>query len=121
MPDIMGRRGTTRAKKYNSSRLRDRVLIQTKQKTRDLGQTVYEWVTFIDGLYADVKFESGREFNANDRIGAQLVASIRVRANAAITTDMRVLYGQYVFEINAILLADDRDYMDIAVQAGVAI
>lgn len=83
--------------------LNTRVTIEQLGDTQDaIGQPVQAWTTFAT-LWADVKFNSGVESIKAGAETSVIKASIRIRYNATITTDMRVVAGPYTFGINAVL------------------
>ena len=98
-----------------SGDLNKRVSIEHFTTTTDSwGQPTEEWVKLVD-VWADVRFQSGKEFISADRMTAQTQASIRIRKRA-VDTKMRVVFDGRVYEITAVLPDRRRVYIDLAVK-----
>lgn len=80
-----------------------------------LNEDVPNWVEHKK-LWANIKFETGVEFNRANREGTEIKASIKVRLRGDIVTTMRIDYKHYVFYIKGDPLpADDGEFMFIPV------
>jgi SPP1 family predicted phage head-tail adaptor len=102
----------------SAGKLRDRIMVQARTQAPDaIGQMIDTWADFAP-LWAWVKFQNGTEFNRADVPQASTNASIRIRYNASITTEMRILFGTKIFNIKAILPSEDKSSMDLAVDTG---
>ena len=97
-----------------ASKLTHYITVQQKQKTEDaLGQTIETWVDYAS-MWANVKFESGAEFNRANRESSEVVASVRVRYREDITTEMRVMFKGKVYNLYSQPLPDNfKEYIDL--------
>lgn len=84
------------------------------------GQPVQAPWELFDECWADVRVSNGRQFIAADRETSAASVSVRVRYRTDIQAGMRVVLGDTVFEILAILpdLAR-RKHTDLACSVGV--
>lgn len=101
-------------------RLNDRVIVQSKTKTRDaLGQSIEAWSEFIT-LWANVRFKTGVEFISADKEHAATQASCRINWRTNITTEMRLTFRGVVYNIIAVLPDDKRRHVDLVIEAGLS-
>lgn len=79
----------------------------------EAGQPVDEWVE-LAGMWANIKNRTGAETIRADQESSVVRTSIRVRYREDITADMRVVHRERVYEIKAVLPAeDDLDRVDL--------
>ncbi len=105
--------------KLCASQLRDRIIIQSPVVTKDaFGQPIINWVEHA-GIWANVLFQNGKEFINSNKELASITASIRIRYRLDITSEMRVLFRDYIFNIQAVLPDSNRKHIDLAVITGV--
>lgn len=98
-----------------AGQLNSRITLQHYTATADAwGQPVMDWVKLAD-VWADVRFQNGKEFIAADRVAVQTQASIRVR-NREVDTKMRVLFNGKIYEITAVLPHYRREFIDLVVK-----
>jgi len=90
------------------SKLRHRVIIQQNQPTINaFGEETEQWVD-VATVWAAVEPIKGREFFAAQKENAETTARISIRYRTGILADMRILYGNKIFEINAIIDVEER-------------
>lgn len=83
--------------------LRHRITIQEKSVTRDdFGGEVITWVTHCEA-WAAIEPLQGREFIEARLAQAEVTDRIRMRYQAGIRPEMRVLFGTRVYEIQTVL------------------
>lgn len=86
-----------------SGQLNNRVEIQHQVQTTDaVGATQYDWATLCY-VWANIRHVSGAEMIKADQVSETVKASIRIRFNNAITSGMRVIFQDQVYDIQAIL------------------
>ena len=79
----------------------------------EAGQLVDSWIE-LASMWANIKNRSGAEAIRADQESSTVRTSIRVRYREDITADMRVVHGSRVYEIKAVLPAeDDGDRVDL--------
>jgi len=90
------------------SKLRHRVIIQQNQPTINaFGEETEQWAD-IATVWAAVEPIKGREFFAAQKENAETTVRITIRYRTSITADMRILYGNKNYEINAIIDVEER-------------
>ena len=90
------------------SKLRHRVTIQEKAAVTDsFGEEINDW-SDVCTVWAAVEPLKGREFFAAQKENAETTVRITIRYRFGITADMRVLYCNNVYEINAIIDLEER-------------
>jgi len=99
-----------------AGKLLNRVMVQQKTTIEDdFGQSIEKWANYLP-LWANVKFQTGAEFNRADKESTEIFASIRVRARNDINKNMGILYKGHTFNILSLPLLDASNvYMDIPV------
>lgn len=99
-----------------AGKYKHRVEIQQNTPTKNaLNEDVPNWVLYKK-VWANVRFETGAEFNRANREGTELKASVRMRQRSDITNTMRIIYKGLVLNIIAPPMPDDMGVdMDIAV------
>jgi SPP1 family predicted phage head-tail adaptor len=90
------------------------VSIQYRSGAQDgAGQPVDDWIELAQ-MWANIKNRSGAESIRADQESSAVRTSIRVRFREDITADMRVVCGTRIYEIKAVLPAeDDMDRVDL--------
>lgn len=90
-------------------RLRHRIVIEESSAGRDsFGAEVSQWIQFAK-VWADVSPVSGREFASFKQINAEITTKIIIRYIAGITTEMRILFGDRVFEIDSVINPEEKN------------
>lgn len=90
-------------------RLRHRIVIEESIAGRDsFGAEVSEWSQFAK-VWADVSPVSGREFIAFKQINAEITTKVTIRYTAGVTTEMRVLFDNRIFEITSIINPEEKN------------
>lgn len=88
--------------------LRHRVTIQKQTADTDsFGDEQNVWQD-IATVWAAVEPLRGREFFQSQKENAETTVRIRIRYRNGITQDMRVVFGDKVYEINSIIDIDER-------------
>lgn len=97
--------------------LQDRITIQRHTQERGaFGAPKPGAVAWVDlaKVWADVKHPSGLGAIKADAEVSIVRASVRIRRRAGIAAGMRVLFGAAVYDIEAVLPGQTRDYLDLA-------
>ncbi|WP_164906074.1 phage head closure protein [Gudongella oleilytica] len=90
-------------------RLRQRIVIEESIAGRDsFGAETSGWIQFAK-VWADVAPVSGREFLAFKQINAEISTKVTIRYLAGVTTEMRVLFKDRIFEINSIINIEEKN------------
>lgn len=91
-----------------AGQLRHRVTIQQKDPTQDqYGEQVPTWNQVAE-VWAAVEPLRGREFLEAQRVGAEVTTRIRIRHRDEITPEMRVVWGDHVYDIKAVIHVEER-------------
>lgn len=91
-------------------------ILHNVQSGRDsFGAQQTDWQVLIT-VWANVLFKNGSQMMNANREQSDLVASVRVRLNVDIKSDMRLQYREDVYDIHSILPSPDRSYMDIVIK-----
>ena len=86
-----------------SGKLDKRITIQSLTTTQDaLGELVNTWVT-VCVVSASVNDLTGREFIASGSLIDSVLTKIEIRYRTDITASMRILLGQQIYNIEAVL------------------
>lgn len=89
--------------------LRHRVEIQNKTVQMDeLLQQSEVWATYAT-VWASVRPIKGREYVAVKQVNAEVSVVITMRYLSGITSEMRILFGNRVFDIVSVINADERN------------
>jgi len=89
--------------------MNDRITPQRREAGEDsVGQPIESWID-LPAVWAHVKFQSGTEAIRANAETSVVKASIRIRVRQDVDASMRVKFKQWVFEIKAPPLPDDRD------------
>ena len=89
--------------------LRHRVTIQQKSVTRNtFGEEVVTWQD-VATVWAAIEPLRGREFFESQQVNAEVTTRIRIRYRPGITPTMRVVFGNRVFDIQAVINVDERN------------
>ena len=104
--------------KVKAGALNSRVTIQSQSSTQDAaGQPVLTW-TDMATVWANVRHPRGAESIQADAETSIVKASIRIRKRTGITSAMRVVFGDRVYSIKAVLPDDvELDKMDLVCEA----
>lgn len=90
-------------------RLRHRIVIEESIDGRDsFGAETSEWSPFAK-VWADVSPVSGREFIAFKQINAEISTKVTIRYHAGVTTEMRILFDNRIFEITSIINPEEKN------------
>lgn len=90
-------------------KLRHRIVIEDSIAGRDsFGAEISEWIQFAK-VWANVSPVSGREFIAFKQINAEISTKVTIRYLAGITSEMRVLFKDRIFEINSIINPEEKN------------
>lgn len=99
-----------------AGKLKDRIEIQRHTQERGAFGApkpgAVAWVKLAK-VWADVKHPSGLGAIKADAEVSIVRASIRIRRRAGIAAGMRVLFGAAVYDIEAVLPGQTRDYLDL--------
>ncbi|MDR2173657.1 MAG: phage head closure protein [Burkholderiales bacterium] len=100
--------------------MRSRVVIQrgVSDKTDKFGQPVVTWEDVVT-VWANIRYLNGKEFlTAGTEVSAATV-SVRIRYRTDITADMRVLIGDAILNIKAVLPDEaKREHVDLVCETG---
>lgn len=95
--------------------LRHRVFLQTRVATVDeLGQPSTSWLTTAT-VWADVRYLSGLSAIKSGADVSLTKCSVRMR-HRAVNAGQRIVYGDEVFEIDAVLPDGKREFVDCVVR-----
>jgi SPP1 family predicted phage head-tail adaptor len=100
--------------------LNSRVVIQRRDAsaTDSFGQPIVAW-TNVATVWANVRYLNGKEYLTSGTEIASATASLRVRYRSDIKPDMRVLLGDCVMNIKAVLPDESgKEYVDLACETG---
>ena len=98
-----------------AGQLRHRCEIQTRLDTVDsIGQPSTSWLTTAT-VWADVRYLSGLSAIKSGADVSVSKCSIRMRKRA-VNAGQRIVYGDEVFEIDAVLPDGRREYLDCVVR-----
>lgn len=101
---------------FETGDLRNLVIIEQVFETQNAsGDIVNAWQSFAE-VWAAMKPLTGREYFSARQTAATITGRIRIRWLGGITTKMRVRFGQRLFDIQAVLNAEERGvYADLMV------
>lgn len=86
-----------------SKRLNRRIQIQQPSSAQDeYGHPLGEWET-VSTVWAEIKDASGREYFAAQASQSEVQTKITIRKRAGVKPEMRVVYGEDIYEIKAVL------------------
>ena len=89
--------------------LRHRVTIQQLSKSQNgMGEEEPGWTNFAT-RWASIEPISGREYFAAQQINAEVTHRVRMRYLPGMESTMRLLYGGRIFNITALINADERN------------
>ena len=98
-----------------AGQLRHRVTLQSRVDTVDeIGQPSTSWLTTAT-VWADVRYLSGLSAIKSGADISVSKCSIRMRYKA-VSAGQRIVYGDEVFEIDAVLPDGRREYLDCVVR-----
>jgi SPP1 family predicted phage head-tail adaptor len=95
----------------NIGRLRKRVQLQQLVRNQDdFGEAVPSYSTYAT-VWASVEPLQGRELEFAQQISAEITHKVTIRYNAAVTSEHRVVYGERILEIEAVINPEERNEM----------
>lgn len=98
-----------------AGQLRHRVFLQDRVSTTDdIGQPSSSWLTTAT-VWADVRYLSGLSAIKSGADVSVSKCSIRMR-HRAVSAGQRIVYGNEVFEIDAVLPDGKREFVDCVVR-----
>ncbi|QRN84841.1 phage head closure protein [Clostridia bacterium] len=90
-------------------RLRKQIAIEVSMTGRDsFGAETSEWVQFAK-VWAEVSPISGKEYVSFSQVNAEITTKITIRYLAGLTTEMRVLFKDRIFEIISIINYEEKN------------
>lgn len=100
--------------------LNRKVAIQKNDAALDAyGEPLPATWTDVASVWADVKILSGLQTIKAGVDVSVVKASIRIRFREDITADMRVVYGDMIFDIKAVLPdLNNREFLDLVCESG---
>ena len=104
-----------------AGKLNRRITIRQQSTTLDAyGQEIASW-TDLCSVWASIATLNGLE-TVRSGIELSLIrSSMRIRYRLGITSDMRVLYGADLYEIEAVLMGEQsKEHMDLICRTGAA-
>lgn len=101
-------------------KLNRRVSLQQSGTERDAaGQAIASW-TEIAKPWADIRYLNGKEYATSGTVVSGATVSVRIRYRTDVKASMRVVYGETIFNILAVLPDEERrDRLDLACNTGV--
>lgn len=101
-------------------KFKHRVTIQELGGRDDYGQPLPDgWVDVATRLRANIRTLTGREFATSGSEASEVTTSIRLRYRTGIQAGMRVVHGDTIYDIRAVLPnEEDRRYVDLACATG---
>jgi SPP1 family predicted phage head-tail adaptor len=97
----------------DAGRLNSRVVIEQRTASKDAFGQPYEVWTTVATVWAWILHSSGLETIKANADTSVVKASIRVRYRPEVTAAMRVKHHDIVYEIKAVLPADNGEFMDL--------
>lgn len=95
-----------------------RISIQKKSTIKnDFSEGIETWGDLLSSIYADVRNLSGKESTDSDQTQNFITISVRIRKRSGVNDDMRVLHGERILKILAILPDPTGVYMDLKCEA----
>lgn len=97
----------------NPGKLNKRITLQRSITDKDAsGRPVKRWVD-VATVWAAVRPLRGREYHAAAANNAEGTKRVEIRYRKGITTDMRVLYGGRILEINSPPIDPDEQHKEL--------
>jgi SPP1 family predicted phage head-tail adaptor len=100
--------------------LRSRVTIQRRDvgETDSFGTPIVSWEN-VATVWANIRYLNGKEYLTSGTEISAATMSVRIRYRSDITAAMRVLFGDCVLNIKAVLPDEaKREYVDLACETG---
>ena len=97
----------------SAGQLRDRIKIQKRGGTDEWGNPNPDGWTDHVSVWANVRHQSGSESIRSGADTSIVRASIRIRWRSDVTAAMRVIHMGAVYEIEAVLPSQKRDFVDL--------
>lgn len=92
-----------------AGKLRHRITLQAASTAKDgYGEDIQTFGTLAT-VWASIEPLRGRELLLAQQISAEITFRIRIRYNASLAAEDRVIFGSRTFEIIAVLNKDERD------------
>lgn len=92
-----------------AGQLRKRLALQSKTESQDnFGSVTHTWST-DETIWGAVQPLTGRELVEAQQIDAESNVKITIRYRVGLSTNLRILWGSRVYEINAVLNFDERN------------
>lgn len=106
----------------NSGTLRKRVTLQAETPTTDnAGGYALAW-TNVMSVWAEIKPASGQKIFIDGHLEGHVTHHVTMRYQSGITTDMRMTYGNRLFNIRAVLNTDESNrWIELLVEEGVGL
>jgi len=100
-----------------AQQLRSKIVIQSLTSTRDeIGQPINEWQD-VATVWANIRHLSGTETIKADAPTSTVRASIRIRYRTDVNAGMRVLHGETVYNIAAVMPDEEgRKFVDLVAE-----
>jgi len=96
----------------NAFNLDKRVTLQARGAGRDaLNAPTKAWTNVLPGdgkMWAGIRDIGGRQYVAAGGTQNQVQTEIRIRRRAGVLPSMRILHGGFVYDIEAVLVPDNR-------------
>jgi SPP1 family predicted phage head-tail adaptor len=110
-------------RKYHmaSSRLKHRLSLQQEVLSSDgMGGYVKTWEVLAE-LWAEIRPLGGLEVFFSGQLNARATHKIRLRYRSGVTSAMRLVFGERVFNIRSVHNIDEKnDMLELLVEEGVA-
>ena len=83
--------------------LKNRIVIQQNSPTRDAyGAAIPSWST-VDTVWGRVADLTGREFEAAQKLNAEVTSRIKIRYRSGVTPAMRATWSGHTYDILAVI------------------
>lgn len=101
-------------------KFKHRVTVQERTGRDDYGQPLPNgWVDVAPRVRANIRTLTGREFATSGSEASEVTTSIRLRYRTGLRAGMRVVHGDTVYDIQAVLPNEEnRRYVDLACTTG---
>lgn len=99
--------------KFKIGAMKNYISLQYRTVTRDASGSEIETWTTESQIYASIESLSGREYFAAQQNQAEIDTKIIMRYLRNVTADKRILYGNRIFEIKAVLTDNNRMFTQL--------
>lgn len=97
----------------DAGKLNQRINIEQRTSDQDAaGQPVETW-SLVAAVWASIKYPTGLSAIKADADTSVVKASIRIRRRSGLNAGMRVVQTSAIFDIKAVLPAEDRQFIDL--------